>query len=82
MIYILDGCVYEDVDTSGEIVKTFTQIKDAEECEKLCEQNSQCELWTFTPSTWPDANKNYCYLKKDGTITKTTGLISGEKCGK
>ena len=82
MIYNLDGCVYEDLDTSGEIVKTFTEINDAEECDKLCEQNSQCKLWTFTTPTWHKPNKNICHLFKDGTIMKTTGLISGKKCGK
>ncbi len=74
-IFILVGCVENNIDYPGEDLSTIGS-KTIQECIGNCTEDKRCQFWTL------EKNRNLCYLKKEGAINKRVpknDVISGTK---
>jgi len=88
-------CLQENTNYKGEAVKKpgkkyrLRNILSAEECQQKCQENEDCEAFTWNsgtgPGRWNKNMKHTCWLKKNtGKVMtdcgrKCTGRISGPK---
>ena len=60
--------------TQGAIIRSFTGISNASSCNGLCQNNSNCSVWTYFDGL--------CYMKNDKTLlmkSDNNGIVSGKK---
>ena len=57
-------------------IRTVRRVGTPLECQQLCNQDSDCEFYTWQKST--KINKRKCFLKKV-KMTQQKGVVSGEK---
>ena len=68
----LDSCFEEDTDFYGNDVGHQHNIKNPKACQTLCQNNSDCNFWTYSGFR--------CYLKSaDSERRPYPGAISGPK---
>ena len=72
VFYYLVDCNEYDVNYSGNNVKSGTSNNEWE-CQKMCQENSKCQFWTFVKA------HRKCWLKDAKSASKSNGLVSGPK---
>lgn len=63
--------VREDIDYSGSDIRIILQVADADDCAKLCSQESLCASWTYVKDFTHEGFRN-CHLKSRDDITATS----------
>ncbi|XP_040580977.1 uncharacterized protein [Lepeophtheirus salmonis] len=63
----------QDVDIKGGHFRTFREIKSAMICQKECDKNPRCLLFSYHPP------KLECHLKTNGTLTYRKNFVASSK---
>ena len=68
------GCYRQDWKAGGSHISTTTKIPDYKACQKLCQDDPECNHFDF------DTSRNYCYMRRnEGSGSANPGWISGPK---
>ena len=75
-------CFYQDVVFSGFSIDSGQAASNAKGCQKLCQDEPQCEYWTYLSDASADFVGRECWMKSKDAIAKAkfkVGRISGPK---
>ena len=77
----ISGCFQNGKDYAGsDIYSSSFWTSNAEGCQKLCQNNNECEYWTWILPYENDGSDGSCYLKNSkGQITDEINATSGPK---
>ena len=75
IMYISASCFDIGKNYHGSIIKNLREITTADDCQKQCQINEQCVVWTLDP------HANGCWLHSKASANRAIGdhLVSGPK---